>query len=321
MVSKKSLIITGPTASGKTSLALSLATDPKYQNSIEIINADSLLIYREMNIGTAKPTQAELERVPHHLVDIRDPSEDFTAGDFVRLAHHAIQEIQSRGKRALIIGGTGFYLKALVKGIWNAPPTDAALRERLEKEDNSTLFARLEISDPKTARRIGQNDRYRLIRSLEIIELSGTTPSALEESHQSQATQSAHTEYPVKLMIIDRSEGLSERIKLRSRQMLEMGLIEEVNMLRSKYPKARSLSSVGYQQVCDYLDGTKPEGRKMKEGLPGLEEEIILATNQLVKKQRTFFKGQFKDQAQWFYLDQDLEKLKQEFDNWVQEKD
>jgi tRNA dimethylallyltransferase len=286
-------ILTGPTASGKTALALRLA---EKHGSMEIINADSLLVYRGMNIGTAKPTAAELARIPHHLIDICDPSETFSAGDFVRRTKKAIVDIESRGKRALIVGGTGFYLKALLKGLWDTQPADLQLRAELEKHPIPELFAELTSKDPETALRIGPQDHYRIIRALEIITLSGKTPSEIQKKHEASATPSSYC-----LWIIDRDHSeLSERIRIRTQQMLEEGFIDEVKALISRYPESRALQSVGYRQACDYLNGVHPAGRKIPSGIAGLRSEIELATRQLVKKQRTWFKSQ--KEAQWFHL-------------------
>jgi tRNA dimethylallyltransferase len=306
MVPTKSLriaILTGPTATGKTGLALELA---EKHGSVEIINADSLLVYRGMDIGTAKPSQEELNRVPHHLIDIREPHEPFTAGDFHRGAMKAIDRIHARGKRALIVGGTGFYLKTLLYGLWPAPKSDPALRAKLENELNDELYQRLEKRDPQAALRIGKNDRYRLIRALEMIELSGKSPSEM----QAQAPKVPDPRF--ELWVLDRPmEELSKRIEKRTEAMLRQGLIEEVKTLCARYEgqeMPRALSSVGYQETRDFLAGNLPEGRRIAPGIPGLQSEISLSTRQLVKSQRTWFRGE--KASKWFTLDQDLPPLK-----------
>lgn len=292
-------ILTGPTATGKTALALDLASQLR---SIEIINADSMLVYRGMDIGTAKPTPDELKQVPHHLIDIQDPDQPYTAGDFVRETERALADIHSRRKRALIVGGTGFYLKALLYGLWDSPPADPAIRTELEALDNTALWKKLLPKDPASAERIGPNDRYRLIRALEIIRITGKTPTQL------QAGQPSEPDPRFRLWIIDRDNAeLYARIHLRTRLMLEQGFVDEVKRILARYPEARSLSAVGYQQVVDHLAGKLPPGRKISPGTPGLAEEIELATRQLVKRQRTWFRGQ--PQAQWFKLDQDRARL------------
>lgn len=310
MVSEKSIkvgILTGPTATGKTGLALQLAFE---HGNIEIINADSLLVYREMNIGTAKPSTEELDKVRHHLIDIRNPNEPFTAGEFFRATHAAIDDIHQRGKRALIVGGTGFYLNSLIFGLWEAPAADIQLRDELSQKENTELYNDLLKIDPTSAHRIGPADRYRLIRSLELYQLTGKSPTDL----QNQVSKNPDPRF--QLWIIDRdSNELNQRIQIRTEEMIQNGLVEEYQKLQAQYPNSRSLSAVGYAQVAKYIKNEIPNGRKVKPGLIGLSDEIQLATRQLVKTQRTWFKGQKKrvPNSESFYLDGDLEKLQAAF--------
>jgi tRNA dimethylallyltransferase len=303
-------ILSGPTATGKSGIALEYARKFAHSRStdLELINADSMLVYRGMDIGTAKPSREELQEIPHHLVSIRNPNEQFTAGEFYRLANEAISEIHSRGKRALIVGGTGFYLKALLFGLWETPPSHPQIREKLERLPNPELFTMLEKKDPPTAYRIGPNDRYRLIRALEMIELSGKTVTALREEAPTQPDPR------FELLVMDReTEELNQRISLRSSEMLTQGLIDEVQTIEAQFPNAASLGAVGYAQVRHYLAGHLPAGRKIKPGIPGLLDEIELATRQLVKRQRTWFRGVLNQPGQGFAtaftLDADREKL------------
>ena len=311
MVSKESLrseapprvgVLTGPTATGKSSLALELAAG---FGNIEIVNADSLLVYRGMNIGTAKPTEKELQQVPHHLIDIRNPDEPFTAGEFLRAATAAIEEIHQRGRRALVVGGTGFYLKALLYGIWPAPSGNPELREKLQALGAEELFRQLSEIDPTSATRIGKSDPYRLIRAMELFHLSGKSPTELQALLPTEANPQ------FELWILNRPDSeLHLRIQLRTQQMLEAGLIEEFQKLSSQYPLSRALNSVGYAQVKTYLSGEPPPGRKIKPGLEGLSEEIQLATRQLVKRQRTWFRGQFKTEEESVdRLEEDFKKV------------
>lgn len=295
-------ILAGPTASGKSALALEFArSHPK----IELINADSLIIYRAMDIGTAKPTPRELAEIRHHLVNIREPDEAFTAGDFVRAAWDAIADIQTRGRAPLLVGGSGFYLKALLHGLWPAHPSDPDLRARFEARTSQSLFEELLRADPEAARKIGVNDRYRLVRALEVFALSGATPSGLSRA---QAERGADPRFA--FWVIDReNEELRNRIQARTRQMLEAGLIEEVRALATRYPGVRPLSAVGYAQVSSHLAGRKPSGREPRPGLAGLADEIELATLQLVKRQRTWFRSQ--KAAEFFVLDRDLIRIKE----------
>lgn len=279
----RTLVLSGPTASGKTGLAIELALK---HGDIEIINADSLLVYRGLDIGTAKPTLAQRKGIPHHLIDILDPDREFTAADFRAQALAATADIHARGKRAILVGGTGFYLKALLFGIWDAPKADPALRAELEKLENPALWQELNARDPIAATRIGQNDRYRLIRGVEILRLSGKTPTELEKA------QNRTPDPSFELRILDREDSeLEARIRARTTQMVREGIIEEYQRVHARFGSVRPLSAVGYREVGRYLAGEAPAGRKVKTGLPGLEDEINLATRQLVKSQRTFFRN------------------------------
>lgn len=299
------VILTGTTAAGKTSVALeTCAKNPK----LEIINADSLLIYRGMDIGTAKPTRVEMEKIPHHLIDIRDPDEGYTAGDFVRDVDRSIQKIHSQGKRALIVGGSGFYLKALLFGMWESEKSDPKLREALEKEDTKNLFEQLLAVDSEFAWKIGPNDRYRIIRAVETYSLTGKKPSDLEAENKRPPIPG------FSLFILDReSAELDQRIRARADLMLKSGLLAEVESLSKKFPGTRALDSVGYAETRAFLNEEKPEGRKIQAGLPGLLDEITLGTRQLVKRQRTWFNGQFlkphPDLARLFMLERDRSAL------------
>jgi tRNA dimethylallyltransferase len=304
MVPKKSLIplsviLSGPTAAGKTAVALETA---KTHRNIEIINADSLLIFNGMDIGTAKPTEQELKETPHHLINILDPSQPFTAGDYVRLVTEKMKEIHARGNRALLVGGSGFYLKALIYGLWEGAPADPKIRTELEMISSPDLYSELFSLDQESALRIGVNDRYRLVRAVELIRITGKTPSEL------QSGQNKIADPNLKLFVIDRpNEELFQRISERTKAMLDAGFIEEVKSLRGRFGESRALTAVGYAQVCGYLDGAHPSGRVMREGLLGLQDEIELATRQLVKRQRTWFKSE--KSAIAFELDRDHGKL------------
>lgn len=302
----KTIILTGPTATGKSGVALDWARRFKSTATpFEIINADSLNIYRGFNTGTAKPTREERAEIPHHLIDIRDPHEIYTAADFVRDVNRCLEEIQSRGSRALIVGGTGFYLKALLYGLWDAPSSDPQLRADLEALPTEVLLQELRDIDSVAALRIGPSDRYRMIRALEIHKLSGKTLTELE------ATQNHVPDARFKLFVIDREkEELDGRIADRARLMLNEGLVEEVRTLLADFPEARALQSVGYAETVTYLRGEKPEGRVPRPGLEGLFDEIILGTRQLAKRQRTWFRGE--KASRIFILDRERDRLETE---------
>lgn len=293
-------ILTGTTASGKSALALEIAL---LRGDTELINADSIQLYRGFDIGSAKPTQDERARVPHHLIDVCAPEESFTAGDFVRQVDQAISDILRRGKRPLIVGGTGFYLKALLHGLWDAPAADPALRVKLGRLPREELYARLEAIDAPSAHRITAGDPYRLIRALEIHALTGKTPSELEQAPK--VHQSAHA---FRLIVVDRENAeLEARIRARAEQMLEQGWIEETRALLREHPQARALGAVGYAQIVAHLRGEKPRGRELKPGAAGLLDEVMLATRQLVKRQRTWFRGQA--QARLWILDRERKEV------------
>lgn len=298
-------IFAGPTGTGKTALAIQLA---KEHGNIEIINGDSIAVYRHVDIGSAKPSPTERSEIPHHLIDIKNPDEEFTAGDFVRAVEHTSQEILSRGNRPLIVGGSGFYLKLLIRGLWEfgeRGKSDEKVRTELEKLSNEELHQKLMEQDPDSLPRVSPNDRYRMVRSLEIIQTTGKTPTRLQQD------LSPAKDSPYLLWVLNRpNEALHPRLRLRSQKMIKDGIVEEVEFLRKHSPDCRALKSVGYAQVVDYLQGNVPQGRKIPSGLAGLEEEIFLATRQLVKRQRTWFRGQ--EEATWFDLEepQDQEKLK-----------
>jgi tRNA dimethylallyltransferase len=300
-------ILAGPTASGKTSFALEQAE----RLGLEIINADSLLVYRHFDIGTAKPTAQEMGSVPHHLINIRDPLESFTAADFVRAVHGLAADLHRRNQKALIVGGTHFYLKALCLGLWDAPETQPEFRKTLESVETSELFERLRTLDPTYATKIGVADRYRIIRALEILEFSPKKPSQLESE---AAQRQPDPRFP--LLWIDRNpDEIEARIQARIQQMLAAGLIQETRSLLEHYPQARALHSVGYRQVVDFIHGTPPPGRAVRPGTEGLSDEIQLATRQLVKSQRTFLRGfEF---AERFLFEEDRLKLKARIEEWT----
>jgi tRNA dimethylallyltransferase len=309
----RSIILTGPTAVGKSSFSIQFAL--KHEKitgqKIEIINADSVCFYQEFNIGSAKPTEEELQSVPHHLINVAHPNEVYHAGEFLRTVKKTLAAIHARGNRALIVGGSGFYLKALRLGLWDAPPTSLEFRDTLKNETIETLHAKLKTIDPVHAEKIGTNDRYRAIRALEIFELSGKKSSELEAEMPSEPNSQ------FELWILDRDkEELSERMRVRIAQMLEQGLVEEAKNLREKFPESKTLRAVGYHEVLQFLDGVKPQGRKIVEGLPGLVSEIELSHRQLAKQQRTWFKNLKPEQS--FTLDRDLNLLKEKLMSFYQ---
>lgn len=279
--------IMGPTASGKTAAALRIAQE----HPVEIISVDSALVYREMDIGTAKPSPEELASVPHHLIDIIDPLDAYSVAQFRADAIRLVGEIQARGKLPLLVGGTMMYFKGLVDGLDDLPGADPELRAALDAEAARIgwpgMHARLRELDPITADRLAPNDAQRINRALEIIELSGQPMSAL-------LAKRARPELPFELVSFalepnDRAV-LHKRIALRFDQMLgkrdDTGLVAEVAKLRARgdlSPALPSIRCVGYRQTWDYLDGTID--RKQ------LRELGIIATRQLAKRQVTWLRA------------------------------
>jgi tRNA dimethylallyltransferase len=247
------LVICGPTASGKTALALELAERWPF----EVVSADSRQVYRTMDIGTAKPTPAELRRLRHHLVDVVDPEDEFSAADFVRLGHAAIADVVARGKLPVLVGGTGLYIQALTEGLLDAPGADAELRRQLLADEAAggagTLHRRLAAVDPVSAARLPPRNLVRIVRALEVYQLSGRPLSDLQAEH-------GFADQPYRLLVLGLTaarEELYRRIDRRSEQMFAAGLIEETRALleRSVPPECKSLRTIGYREVVRLLSG------------------------------------------------------------------
>lgn len=276
------IFIMGPTASGKTALAVSLVE----RFPLEIISVDSALVYRGMDIGSAKPDAATLARAPHHLLDIRDPTDAYSAAAFRDDALGLMADIVARGKVPLLVGGTMLYFRALLQGLDDLPRADAALRKQLEAEAATrgwpALHAELAAVDPITAARLAPNDSQRIGRALEIFRLSGTPMSALLDQ--------AHSELPYRVLQLalipsDRTV-LHQRIADRFDAMLAGGLLDEVETLRRTYalkPDLPSMRAVGYRQAWACLDGDID--------LTALREQGIAATRQLAKRQLTWLRS------------------------------
>ncbi len=275
----KIVTICGPTASGKSKAALELAE----RFNGEIINADSMQVYRGMDIGTAKPTAKERARVAHHLIDIVDPGDEYTAARFRVDATRAIEDITSRGKLPFITGGTGLYIKALTMGLAPGPGEDKTIRERLTKEAATggagALFEKLKSTDPVSATRIHPNNLVRVIRALEVFYLTGRPLSEIQAGH-------SFNESPFDTLMIglklDR-ETLYERINNRTEQMIEAGLVEEVrNLLDQGYSKdLKPMLGLGYKEVSAHLLG----GANLSEAISDIKKH----TRNYGKRQMTWF--------------------------------
>jgi tRNA dimethylallyltransferase len=278
----------GPTASGKTAAALALAADAP----VEIISLDSALVYREMDIGTAKPTREELATAPHHLIDIIDPADSYSAAQFVADAERLIAQIRARGHVPLIVGGTMLYYKALTQGLNDLPQADAALRAELDQlaaeRGWPALHGMLAEVDPATAARLAPNDAQRIQRALEIHRLSGQPMSTLLARQAEGRTFAGAADQRYRVIALEPSDRLAlhARIAQRYDAMLTQGLIEEVERLRARgdlHPGLPSIRCVGYRQVWEYLDG--------EAGFATMRERGIAATRQLCKRQLTWLRS------------------------------
>ena len=278
----RAVCLTGPTATGKTELALMLAESIP----LEVVSVDSAMVYRGMDIGTAKPGADVRARVPHHLIDIVDAADAYSAGRFLRDALAAIAEITSRGRLPLLVGGTLLYLRALRRGLAPLPGPDPAVRRGLDEEGAArgwpALHARLAEIDPEAAARIAPNDRQRIQRALEVHALSGRTLSEL----QRQASAPALDLATIAVVPSDRA-ALAARIEQRFDAMVETGLVEEVERLRSRgdlHPGLPSIRAVGYRQIWAYLEG--------RYDWPVARDKAIAATRQLAKRQMTWLRSE-----------------------------
>lgn len=278
----------GPTASGKTAAALELAA----RKPVEIVSLDSALVYREMDIGTAKPTRAELASVPHHLIDIIDPLDSYSAAQFVIDAQRLIGEIRARGHTPLIVGGTMLYYKALTQGLNDLPQADATVRAELDalaaERGWPALHAMLTEVDPVSAARLAPNDAQRIQRALEIHRLSGQPMSALLARQADARTFTGAADAGYRVIALEPSDRavLHARIANRFDAMLTGGLIDEVQRLRARgalHLGLPSMRCVGYRQVWEYLDGDCNAATMRERG--------IAATRQLCKRQLTWLRS------------------------------
>jgi len=246
------VVVLGPTGSGKTALSLELST--RFEG--EIVNCDSVAVYREFGIGTAKPTPAEMARVPHHLFDVIEPAGYTTAGEYARKARNVIQEIRGRGRLPIVVGGTGLYLRALLEGLFLGPQRSEELRKRLRgrarEKGPQYLHRVLRRLDQNAAEKIHANDVPKLVRAIEVC-LSARQPMSEQWKHHRAALQG----FAILRIGLDPARALLyERINLRVQKMFEAGLIEETKQLSEKYGEAaRPLSSIGYKQVVQLLKG------------------------------------------------------------------
>jgi tRNA dimethylallyltransferase len=276
---KSKILILGVTAVGKGSLTFELA---KHLNA-EIISVDSMKVYRRMDIGTAKPSVQRRQQVPYHLLDVVEPSESFSVDRFLELAGQAVQKIQAAGKPAIASGGTAMYIKAMLYGLFDGPACNPQIRKKLKTEIQTSglleLHKRLAVIDPAAGNRIHPNDEKRIIRALEVHELTGKPISDLQQQWSAQASDDWFA-----IGLRREKETESKRINLRVKRMIEQGLLEEVKtLLAEPTPLSRQARmAIGYAEMIDHLEG--------KLSLDEAIEKIKINTRKLAKAQRTWFK-------------------------------
>lgn len=275
------VVVAGTTASGKTALAIELAR----RLGGELIGADSVQVYRGFDVGSAKPTREELGSIRHHLVDVVDPDEPIDAARYASMADAAIRAVQERGRVPIVVGGTGLWLRALVRGLVALPAPEPRLRAELERrvaQDGAPrLHERLARVDPRAASAIHPNDALRIVRALEIFEQTGRPLGELRHEHALGAPRR-----PTFFLALDRDrEVLRARLAARTDEMLRRGLVEEVRGLLLCWPReARAFGSVGYREVVEHLDGVRD--------LEAMREAILRASFVYARRQRTWFRSE-----------------------------
>ena len=277
---RRILALVGPTASGKTRVGIALAR----AIGGEVVSADARQVYRHMDIGTAKPTVEERALAKHHMIDVVNPDEDFSAGHFAGDACEAIESILDRNRIPVLVGGSGLYLKAVLDGFSPLPRTPRAVRRRLmaeADEDPAGIYARLRGVDPRTAERLHANDTKRIVRALEVFELTGTPLSVLHEQPPPTGRNWRVARFGLKM---DRSL-LYRRIEERVDAMFDSGLVDEVRELQGRGygPELNALNTFGYREVFDYLDG--------KLDLAETAAQIKMGTRRYAKRQLTWFRN------------------------------
>jgi tRNA dimethylallyltransferase len=277
----RAIALAGPTASGKSAAALAIARE----HDAEIVSVDSALVYRGMDIGTAKPSREERAQVPHHLIDIRDPREPYSAAEFAADAARLIGEINARGRLALLVGGTMLYFKALFEGLDAMPPAQPDIRAQIELDARGkgwpALHAELAQGDPVTAARLAPNDSQRIQRALEVLRATGRPISSFHGAGREGVAR-----MPLFSLEPQERAWLHERIAQRFDAMLAAGFVDEVKALRARGDLDAAMPSmrcVGYRQAWEALDGEFPWGE--------LRDRGIFATRQLAKRQLTWLRG------------------------------
>ncbi len=274
------VLLAGATASGKSLLAMELCA----RLGAEIVNADSMQVYRRMDIGTAKPSPGDREVVAHHLIDVADPDESFDAARYMELARPAVDSVRKRGKTALVVGGTGLYMKVLTRGICRVPPSDPGIKEELLADERrlglANLFTELSLADTKAASRIHPHDRQRILRALEVYRITGVPLTAYQQEHGFADIELS----AIKIFIYRERAELYERIDRRVDEMISQGLEEEVRGLISMgySPELKSMQSLGYKQMARYIEGEL----SMDEAVYQIKRD----TRHYAKRQMTWFR-------------------------------
>ncbi|KAA1262287.1 IPP transferase [Rubripirellula obstinata] len=274
-------VLTGPTASGKSRLAIDWAR----QIGGEILSLDSIAVYRHMDIGSAKPSSDEQASVPHHLIDLVNPNEEFSVACYLQAAHRLVAEIRGRGKTPIFVGGTPMYLKAILRGFDPGPPADPVFRnaaeEDLDRYGIEALYARLQQVDPLAAHRIQPTDSRRMIRALEVAHLTGIPISHRQVQFEKAATTDHRNVFA---LAWERSE-LHQRIETRVNQMFESGLVDEVQSILDQFGSISKTAAqgVGYREVLEHLDG--------KWTLDQCIEQVVFHTRRLARRQETWFRS------------------------------
>ena len=289
---KPLLVVAGPTASGKTALGIALAKE----FGGEIISADSMQIYKGLDIATAKPTHDEMDGIPHHLISIVDMNTKFSVADYVALAKIKIDEVVSRGKLPILVGGTGLYINSLVDNVnFDNAETDGTIREKLteelEKQGAETLYERLKQIDPETAKTIPVQNTVRIIRALEIYELTGIKFSEYKKLNKGDDSQ--YNLCMIGLNYSDRQK-LYDRINLRVSMMVENGMLEECRKVFENEELGTAYQAIGYKELIPYFQG--------KADLEECLDKIRLSSRRYAKRQLTWFRRD--DRINWIYMDE-----------------
>ncbi|MBI1309877.1 tRNA (adenosine(37)-N6)-dimethylallyltransferase MiaA [bacterium] len=292
-VLRQCLFLAGPTAVGKTEVTLALA---EQLAPIEILSLDSMCIYRSMDVGTAKPSTALQQRVPHHLIDLAEPHEEFSVADYIAAARAACEGILDRGARPVFVGGTGLYLRSILRGVFEGPPADPAIRGRLQKladeaatrGDHYWLMRQLEAVDPDAMLRLHPNDHRRLIRAIEVFELTGKPLS----EQQKQEPLPSHERPPHVYWLSPPRDWLHERINRRVELMMEQGLVDEVQrLLSAEQPIGRTArQGLGYKEVIESLEAAGG-GDLSEQQVAEMVDVIQTRTRQFAKRQHTWFRN------------------------------